>query len=118
MNATREAMISLRIRGPAGQTRDIEAVVDTGYNRYLALPPELVTELELPYAYRGWAVLANADEVDFDVHAVTVIWDGRPRYVEADMMGDTPLVGMNMLQGHNLNIDVESGGSVLIWAKT
>ncbi len=33
------------------------------------------------------------------------------------MMGDTPLVGMNMLQGHNLNIDVENGGSVLIWAK-
>ena len=105
------------MQGPTAQAREINAVVDTGYNGYLVLPPELATELELPYAYRGWAVMANAEEVHFDIHNTTVLWDGQPIYVEADMIGDTPLVGMGLLEGHNLNIDVDIGGRVLIRTK-
>ena len=58
MNDAHEAVISLPLRGPAGQAREVDAVVDTGYTGHLAL-----------------------------------------------------------LLGHNVNIDVESGGSVVIQAK-
>ena len=117
VNAAHEAVVTLSLQNPEGRTRDIEAVVDTGYSGFLTLPPSLVDELGLPFAYMGQAFLANDAEVDFDVHYVTVLWDGQPRDIEADATGSTPLVGMLLLDGHNLSIDVETGGSVVIQAK-
>lgn len=114
VNASYEAVVTLSLRGPEGQSQDIEAVVDTGYSGFLTLPPALVTKLELPFAYIGRALLANDDEVSFDVHDVTVLWDGRPRPIKADATGSTPLIGMLLLARHNLNIEVESGGRVVI----
>ena len=48
------------------------------------------------------ATLAGGSEVTFDVY---------------DAADTTPLVGMRMLDRHNLNIDVEDGGRVVIQAK-
>ena len=92
VNSAYEAIVTLPLQDPEGQIRDIEAVVDTGYSGFLTLPPGLVAELGLPFAYMGQAVLANDAEVDFDVHYVTVLWDGRPRDIEADATGSTPLL--------------------------
>ena len=117
VNAAYEAVVTLPLQDPEGRTRDVEAVVDTGYSGFLTLPPGLVDELRLPFAYMGQALLANDAEVDFDVHYVTVLWDGQPRDIEADATGSTPLVGMLLLDGHSLNIEVESGGRVLIQAR-
>ena len=117
VNSAYEAVVALRLQGPDGRTRDIEAVVDTGYSGFLTLPTALVAELGLPFAFMGQAFLANDAEVDFDVHYVTVLWDDQPRDVEADATGSTPLVGMLLLDRHNLNIDVEDGGQVLIQAR-
>ena len=117
VNAAYEAAVALSLEGPAGQTQDIEAVVDTGYSGFLTVPTSLVEELGLPFAYEGRAFLANDDEVSFDVHDVTVLWDGQPRHIKADATGSTPLVGMLLLERHNLNIEVESGGQVVIQAR-
>ena len=91
--------------------------MDTGYSGFLTLPITLVTELGLPFAYIGQAFLANDDEVSFDVHDVTVLWDGQPRPVKADATDSTPLVGMLLLDRHDLHIEVESGGRVVIQAR-
>ncbi len=114
VNAAHEAVVALHLQGPEGRTRDIEAVVDTGFSGFLTLPTVLVAELGLHFAYTGQAFLANDDEVSFDVHDVTVLWDGQPRYVEAVAVGATPLLGMALLDSHNLNIDVEDRGRVAI----
>ncbi len=116
VNDAHEAVVTLSLQGPAGQTQEIEAVIDTGYSGFLTLPTALVTDLRLPFAYIGRAFLANDDEVTFDVHDVTVLWDGQPRHIKADATGSTPLVGMLLLNNHNLNIEVETGGRVLIQA--
>ena len=117
VNAAREAVVTLSLRGPAGQARDIRAVVDTGYSGFLTLPTTLVAELGLPFANLGWARLANDDEVTYDVHHATVLWDGQPRQIRADVTGSTPLLGMRLLAGHDLSIEVERGGRVLIEAR-
>ena len=117
VNDAYEAVVALSLQGPAGQVQDIEAVIDTGYSGFLTLPATLVTELELPFAYVGRAFLANDDEVIFDVHDVTVLWDSQPRPIKADATGSTPLVGMLLLDRHDLNIEVESGGRVFIQAR-
>ena len=117
VNDAYEAVVALALQGPGGQVQDIEAVIDTGYSGFLTLPATLVTELELPFAYVGRAFLANDDEVIFDVHDVTVLWDSQPRPIKADATGSTPLVGMLLLDRHDLNIEVESGGRVVIQAR-
>ena len=114
VNAAHEAVVTLHLQEPQGRTRSIEAVVDTGYSGYLTLPTELVTELGLSFAYMGQAFLANDAQVAFDVHYVTVFWDGQPRDIEADATGSTPLVGMLLLDRHNLHIEVVDGGHVVI----
>ena len=116
VNTAYEAVVSLSLQGAEGRTQEIEAVVDTGYTGFLTLPSALVDELLLPFAYVGRAFLANDDEVEFDVHNVTVLWDGQPIQVRAAATGSTSLVGMMLLDGHNLNIQVRDGGRVVIQA--
>ena len=117
VNDAYEAVVALSLQGPAGQVQDIEAVIDTGYSGFLTLPTALVTELGLPFAYIGRALLANDDEVTFDVHDVTILWDDQARRIKADATGSTPLVGMLLLDRHSLNIEVERGGRVTIQAR-
>ena len=117
VNANLEAVVTLPLQDPSGRTREVEAVVDTGFNGYLTLPPMLMEDLELPVVGDGEAVLADGSEAAFDVYGVTVLWDGQPMYVETGAVGVDPLVGMALLDGHNLNIDGENGGRVLIQVK-
>ena len=92
-------------------------MIDTGFTGFLSLPSALVTELELPFLTNESAMLADGSLVGFNVHDATALWDGQPRRVYAHLADATPLVGMRMLDRHNLNIDVEDGGSVVIQAK-
>ena len=91
-------------------------MVDTGFNGFLTLPTALVVELGFPFASVGRATLADDTEVSFDVYYATVLWDGQPRYIEADAADIMPLVGMRLLDRHSLYVEVEGGGRVLIQA--
>jgi predicted aspartyl protease len=42
VNAWREAVIRLPLRGPRGQEQEIELVLDTGFSGSLTLPPALI----------------------------------------------------------------------------
>ncbi len=117
VNAAYEAALILTVQGPEGHAREIEAVVDTGYNGFLTLPPVLVGELGLPFVTSGEATLADGSAVSFDIHMVTVGWDGQARNVEVDAAETTPLVGMRLLAGYDLHVEVESGGRVVIEAR-
>ena len=116
VNAAYEPVITLAVQGQSGQSRDIEAVVDTGFNGFLTLPPTLASELGLPFVSIGRATLADGSEIAYDVYGATVLWDGQPLYVEADAADSTPLAGMLLLDGHDLNIQVRDGGRVVIQA--
>ena len=117
VNAAYEPVVTVAVQGPSGQTREIEAVIDTGFTGFLTLPPGLVSELGLPFLTGNRATLADGSEVTFPSYGVEVLWDGEPVYIEADAADTTPLVGMRLLDRHNLNIDVEDGGRVVIQAK-
>ena len=117
VNDAYEAVVSFTVQGPSGLAREIAAVLDTGYSEFLTLPSALVSELRLPYVTSDQAVLADGSEVSFDVHEATVLWDGEPRRVDAYAADATPLVGMRLLDGHSLYVDVRDGGRVVIQAE-
>ncbi len=116
VNPDYEAVIHLLVQGPTGQEREVNAVIDTGFNGFLTLPPILITTLGLTRLSRGRAILANGTEDIFDIYGATVLWDGQPRYVETDAVDTTPLVGMALLNGYDLHIQVKDGGRVAIQA--
>lgn len=116
VNAAYEAVVPLSLQSPTGHAREIETVVDTGFTGYLTLPPALVQELALPYVTSGWATLADGSEVSFDTFQVTVLWEGKIKEVFADEADTTPLVGMMLMDGYDLSIQVRDGGRVLIQA--
>ena len=118
VNAAHEAGVGLRVRGPSGRTRDVRAVVDTGFSRFLTVTPAMVTELGLDFRGVDRFFLADGSEVTLHVYDVTVLWDGQPRDVDALVADTTPLAGMSLLDGHSLYMDVEDGGRVVIEPQT
>ena len=116
VNADYEAIIRLRVQGPARHKHEVEAIIDTGFNGFLTLPPSLVIALGLTRLSRGRALLASGSEELFDIYGVTVLWDGQQQYVEADAVDTAPLVGMSLLDGYDLHIQVAHGGRVVIEA--
>jgi clan AA aspartic protease len=116
VNADYEAIIRLFVQGPVGPAHEVDAIINTGFNGFLTLPPALVTALGLIRRSRGRALLANGSEELFDIYGVTVLWDGQQRYVEADAVDTTPLVGMSLLDGYDLYLQVADGGQVVIQA--
>ena len=94
----REAIIRLTIHGPTGQQDDIEALIDTGFDGWLSLPPTLIAHLGLIWRRRGRAILADGTTRDFDIYQGDVIWDGQPCRMVVDEADTLPLVGMAMLE--------------------
>ena len=114
VNPDYEAVIHLWVQGPAGQEHEVDAIIDTGFNGFLTLPPVLVAALGLTRLSRGRAILANGTEDIFDIYGATVLWDSQPRYVETDAVDTIPLVGMSLLDGYDLHLQVMAGGRVAI----
>lgn len=112
----REAVIRLNVRGPTGRRRTLDAVIDTGYDGWLSLPPDVVSRLQLPWRRRGLALLADGTESVFDIHQGVVVWDKRQRRIPIDAVGLVPLVGMAMMNDYELQVQVRSGGRVTLTA--
>jgi clan AA aspartic protease len=116
VTAGREAVIRLPVRGTRGREARVEAVIDTGFNGFLTLPARLIADLALPFATATRAVLGDGSRVDVDVFEGVVLWDNRERDVAVLAAEGGVLVGMSMLSGYRLTLDVEDGGSVLVEA--
>ena len=114
VNDAYEAVISLIVQGPSGHSREVEAVIDTGFTGFLSLPSELATELGLPFLTYESALLADGSLVRFSVHDARTLWDGQSRRVYAHLSDTAPLIGMRMLDNHDLSIQVRDGGRVVI----
>ena len=114
VNAHLEATIRLTLSGPSGQIRRVNAVVDTGFDGWLTLPPALIARLGLSWDRRGDAILADGRESVFDIYAGTVVWDRRKRAIPIDEANTTPLVGTALLAEYELKAAFRRRGKVTI----
>lgn len=118
LNAEREAVVPVTVRAVGGREISLQAIIDTGFSGYLTLPPEQVADLELPFVERRAYVLGDNQEREFDVHAVIVNWDGNDRGILTLSSDGPPTVGMALLYGFRLLIDVVDGGEVTVEARS
>ncbi|MGH9836269.1 MAG: clan AA aspartic protease [Blastocatellia bacterium] len=114
VNSKLEAVIPLTAHGPQGQTRTLEAVIDTGYSGFLTLPSAVIAALGLSHIATGHLTLADGGEIVSDLYLATVVWDGQERATEVDTLEAEVLVGMGLLKGYDLHARIAIGGQVTI----
>jgi clan AA aspartic protease len=112
--ANREAVVKLEVRGPTGTKIEVEFVLDTGFTEYLTLPPNLISALSLPLRLASPMYLADGTRVMVQVYDAVVLWDGRERLVGIHSTPGGALLGMSLLYGSRLLLDVVDGGPVTI----
>jgi clan AA aspartic protease len=112
VDTLRRAVIPLELRGPHGQTALVEAVIDTGFDGFVTVSPDQADRLQLPFLEVRSYELGDGNAVDFAIHLITVMWDSQEREVEALVTESGILIGMSLLYGYHLFIDVIEGGEI------
>ena len=118
VNGILEAVVTLVVSGTAERSSRVDALIDTGYGGDIMLPTDVVRDLGLVRVGGTRLVLANGKEESFRTYMATVDWSGNKRGVAVHAGNAVALVGMRLLEGHNLRIDVRQGGRVLIEVPT
>ncbi|HEX3599069.1 MAG TPA: hypothetical protein VHU84_02940 [Lacipirellulaceae bacterium] len=107
-------MISLELRGDDGKSQQAKAIIDTGFSGDLTLPQSMIDSLCLSWLCRQQGLLADGSLHTFDVYIGSIAWPGGERIVEIEAADIEPLVGMSLLEGNRLTIEVRGGGKVTI----
>ena len=114
VDAFKQAVIPLELCNANGGTKQVLAVIDTGFDGYLVITPELAQECGYVFRESRTFELGNGSQVAIEVHDGAITWDGQVQNVAALVVGGSILVGMSQLVGHTLFIDVVDGGEVRI----
>ena len=88
--------------------------MDTGFNGWLTLPPNVIASLGLPCARKSHGVLADGGSTFFNVFAAEIVWDGQTMLVYVGELNSDPLIGMSLLNDFRLMMDAIDGGPVQI----
>ena len=110
-----EAFVSLTLQGFAGQEETVDFLIDTGFSGELGLPNALIFALNLPMKELVLVTLANSSEYEAITYTGVVGWNGIDRLVS--VLGgedDIPLLGMGLLQNHDVQMRVVENGAVQI----
>ena len=114
INANREAIIELDVIGSNQKREKVEAAIDTGFNGYLTLPNDLINYLKLQLAGSRHVTLGDGNVVVLDMYLTKVLWHGQEREVLTLQADGGPLIGMSLLYGNRVMLDVIDNGDVTI----
>ena len=117
INEHREAVIPIDIFDNRGRLRRVEAVVDTGFDYFMALPTRLVQSLGLARMGRVRMRTATDQMESFDSFAATVWWFGRRQQIRVLQTQSEILAGTWLLWDAELSIQLWDGGSVTVQAR-
>jgi clan AA aspartic protease len=110
VNDLRQPMVRIVVRGPQGQEQTVEAMVDTGFNGTLLLPPAIASALRLPFHSSRTVLLADGSVQVVANHKGRILWEGVERPVRIVAAGNQPLLGMALFVGYRLCVDMVDGG--------
>ena len=109
-----EAILPIALLGSEGRIVRVEAMIDTGYNGFLTLPKTAIQELDLSFVGPTRAALGDGNEVNMDLFLGVIQWEGSPRDVLVLETEGGTLVGMALLGGCRVIMDVEEDGVVSV----
>jgi predicted aspartyl protease len=92
----------------------IDAVVDTAFSGTLALSKHDAARLKSKRTSRTRMQLADGVFQYFDTHSIGLEWLGAWRTARACELGDESLIGMRLLEGCELRVQIKDGGAVEI----
>jgi len=114
VTSDREAVVPIDVLDVEGHPTCVKATLDTGYDGFLTLPSSLIEELGLPLIGPAKAALGDGNEVSMNLFLGSVRWDdGIVDVLVLEAEGGI-LVGMAMLAGCRVTMDVEEDGAISI----
>jgi predicted aspartyl protease len=114
VNQRIEAVIPLLAIDSSNQIVPIDAAIDSGFNGELTLASTHLARLGLVRAGLDVVQLADGTMLQQLVYAARLNWDGAIRNVNVILIESNPLVGLKLLGGYRLTIDIIVGGPVTI----
>jgi clan AA aspartic protease len=93
---------------------EVEAVIDTGFDGELTLPPGTIRRLGYTFVGSAGGILADGSEVQFDYHEGRLLWHGAVRPMAVIAAEGQPLIGMALLRGSRLSVEALPGGEVTV----
>jgi len=112
VTADLEAMVPLRLLGPDRRARELTALIDTGFNGYLTAPGGFIEALALPLCGHTEVELGDGQLVSFPTFEALVEWFGQKREITVLASAGGFMVGMSLLRGCRLSMDIEPEGLV------
>ena len=114
LNERLEPTVAVEVSNGDGDSRTVEAVLDTGFNGHLTLSHDLIESLGLDYASEIQMVLADGEDTTVYSYQGFVNWFGQTRRAEIIASEGVPLLGMSLLDGCKITMRVRAGGEALI----
>ena len=106
VGGNQQALVPVEINDGNGRPQRVEAVLDTGFTGHLALPPECIRVLDLPFVGQRIFELA--------AYLATVSWHGRLRDALVLQSDSVQLLGMTLLWGSRVTVDALDDGAIII----
>lgn len=107
----REAIIELKIIGSNREQETVEAIIDTGFNGDLTLLSDLIYRLKFQPVGNRHVTLGDGS---LDMYLRKVLWHGQEREVLVLKSEGDSLVGMSLLYGNRVILEVVNDGDVRI----
>ena len=116
VDSRNEIRVPLPVRDAAGYEQVFEALVDTGFDGWVALPYALISSLQIPWRTEGEVRFGDGRVEKIDYYEAAVVWDGVERIIDVHALDGDILIGMALMYGYDLRVRVAVGGVVEIEA--
>ena len=112
VNGFLNPQVGLDVFGTDGEVESFPATLDTGFSGWVALPENIVNRLSLPYLWTDKITLADASEIDADIHVAEVFFADRVFRVYVVSVGAAPMVGTGLLRNAGLTLNMVPEGEI------
>jgi predicted aspartyl protease len=110
----RKGVVRLQVSRPGGPSAEIDAVIDTGFTGFLALPTDTIARLGLHLVGARRGRLADGSLMYMHLYMANVLWDDLLQRIQVLETGGPCLVSISLLYGYVLTFEAIDGGHVII----
>jgi clan AA aspartic protease len=103
--------VMLTLPGHEGPV-NIEFIVDTAFEGDLALPLAVLNRVQATFNHDRLIRLADGTFRPRPHFEVSIEWEGEERLAEVVLMDNEPLLGVELMAGYLLQVELEDGGEV------